>query len=213
MYIVISTGAPVFCSGNPLHPEHSNSPLTRVVPTVAVESLVPPHNSFKWPMTPAELTQHKKKETAEDCKARKTAEATTKSSKTKVANVLSEADSGLAGSQVTVSVGSTVINCIDGTVSLGTPILGPVSDSTGKVVAMLQLPDNLPPLPISADIPRGKTGRCSSIKKNLQPALEDREAEDYSGESEQGSNKEGGHPTEEKLPSDDEREEELIPNP
>ena len=43
-------------------------------------------------------------------------------------------------------------------------------------------------------------------------ALEDSEAEDYSSESEQGSDEEGGHPTEEKQPRDDEKEEELILN-
>ena len=43
--------------------------------------------------------------------------------------------------------------------------------------------------------------------------LEDNDVEDYLGESEQGSDEEGGHPTEEKLPSVDEREEEHIPNP
>ena len=42
--------------------------------------------------------------------------------------------------------------------------------------------------------------------------LEDSEAEDYLGESEQGLNEEDGQPTEEKLLSDVEREEELIPN-
>ena len=78
---------------------------------------------------------------------------------------------------------------------------------------MSQVPDNLPPLPISADILRGKGGRCSSIQKNLHSLLDDSETEDYSGESEQGSNKEGGLPIEEKTISDDEREEQIIPNP
>ena len=44
-------------------------------------------------------------------------------------------------------------------------------------------------------------------------ALKDK-SENYSGaESEQGSDEEGTHPKEERLPSDDEKEEELIPNP
>ena len=43
--------------------------------------------------------------------------------------------------------------------------------------------------------------------------LEDSRAEDYSGESDWGSDHGGDHPTEEKLPSDDEREEELITYP
>ena len=92
-------------------------------------------------------------------------------------------------------------------------MLVPVYDATGRVVATSQVQDYLSPLLISADIPRGKAGRFSGIWKNLQSALEDSEAEDYSGESEQGSNEEDGHPTDEKLPCNDEREEELIPNP
>ena len=47
-----------------------------------------------------------------------------------------------------------MINCVDGTVSSRTPILVPVYDLTGKVVAMSQVLDNLPPLPISEDILR-----------------------------------------------------------
>ena len=44
--------------------------------------------------------------------------------------------------------------------------------------------------------------------------LEDSKSENYSGtESEQGSDEEGTHPTEERLLSDDEIEEEFIPNP
>ena len=100
---------------------------------------------------------------------------------------------------MTVSKGCTVINCIDGTVSSGTPMLVPVYDATAKIVAMSEVPDNLPPLPISADIMRGKAGRCSSILKNLQSALEDSKTKDYLEESEQVSNEEGGHSTEEKL--------------
>ena len=106
-----------------------------------------------------------------------------------------------------------MINCVDGTVSSGPPMLIPVYNDTGRAVAMSQVPNNLPPLPVSADIPRGKAGRCSGIQKNLQAVLEDSEAEDYLGESEQGSDKEGGHPAEKKPPSDNEREEELIPYP
>ena len=106
-----------------------------------------------------------------------------------------------------------VINCTDGSVLLGTLILVPVYDPTGKIVAMSQVPDNPTLLPISVDIPREKEGRCFSIWKNLQVVLEDSKAEDYSWKTKQGSDHEGDHPTEEKPPSDDEREEELIPNP
>ena len=88
-----------------------------------------------------------------------------------------------------------------------------IYNSTGKRVDMSQVHDKLPPPPISVDIPRGKAGRWSGIWKNLKVVLEDSKAEDCSGESEQGSYDESGQPTEEKLPSDDAREEELIPNP
>ena len=139
-----------------------------------------------------------------------------KSTKTKAAKPLSEAGDGLTGSQVTLSIAygyTIIINCTDESVSLGTPMLVTVSNPTGKIVTMSQVPDNLPSLPISVDIPRGKADRCSDIWKNLQVVLEDSETEDYSGESEQGSDEEGGHPAEEVLPSDDRKEEELIPNP
>ena len=144
-----------------------NSPAAREVPTVAVESLISPLNYTKRPATPAKSTLHKKKEMAEDCRARKAAEGTSKASKTKVVKVLAEAGKGPSGSQVTVLAGSVMINCVDGTVSSGTPMLVLVYDTTGRVVAMLQVPENLPPLPVSADIPRGKAGRCLGIWKNL----------------------------------------------
>ena len=124
-------------------------------------------NATKRPTTPAKSTHHKKKETAEDHKARQAVEDTSKSSKTKAAKVLAEASKGLSGSQVTVSTGSTVVNCIDGIVSSGIPMLVPVYDGTGRVVAMSEVLDNFPPLPVSVDIQRGKAGRCSSIQKNL----------------------------------------------
>ena len=92
----------------------------------------------------------------EDCKAREAAEATLKSSKTMVEKVLLEAGKGLSGSYVTVSTGSTVINCIDGTMSSRALMLVPVYITTGRVVAMSHVPDNLPSLPVSADIPKGQ---------------------------------------------------------
>ena len=100
------------------------------------------------------------------------------------------------GSQVTASIGSTVIDCANGTVTLGTTNLVPVYNPTGNVVAMSRVPDNLPPPPISAVIPKGQAGRCSHIWKNLQSGLEDGEAEDYLEESEKGSDEEGGCNTE-----------------
>ena len=59
---------------------------------------------------------------------------------------------------MTILTGSTVINCVDGTLSSGTPMLVPVYDATGRVVAMSQVTDNFPPSPISADILRGRQG-------------------------------------------------------
>ena len=177
----------------------SNSPVTREASTVVIECLVSPLTATDLPTTQVKSTLHKKKERVEDCKTRKAIVATTNSAMTNTVKVLPKVGDRLTGICVTVSAGSTMINCIDGTVSLVTPILVPVYNSTGKVVAMLQVPDNLPTLSISADIPIWKTERCCSIWNNLQSALEDSEAEDYSEESEQGSDEEGGHPTEQKL--------------
>ena len=100
------------------------------------------------------------KETAEECKARKAAKAAMKSTKTKAVKPLPEADDRLTGSLVTISTGSMVINCTDGSISLGTPSLVPVYEPTGKIVIMSQVPENLPPLPVLADIPKEKAGRC-----------------------------------------------------
>ena len=59
-----------------------DSPTTRDVLAVAVESLVPPLNATERPATPAKFTHHEKKETVDDLKARKAAEGTSKSSET-----------------------------------------------------------------------------------------------------------------------------------
>ena len=56
-----------------------------------------------------------------------------------------EEGNGLTGSSITVSTGSMVINCTDGSVSPGTAMLIPVYDSTGKIVALSQVPEDLPP--------------------------------------------------------------------
>ena len=95
------------------------------------------------------------------------------SAKTKVAKPLSEAGDGPTGSQVTLSTGSKVINYTDESVSSGTLMLVPVYDYTGKTAAMSQVPENLPPLTVSADIPKRKVGRCSGVLENLQVVLED----------------------------------------
>ena len=76
----------------------SNSPVTREIPTVAAESLVSHLNATERTATPAKSFHHKKKETAEEHKDREADEATSKSSKTKAAKDLSEADQGLLGS-------------------------------------------------------------------------------------------------------------------
>ena len=73
----------------------SNSPATREITTVAVEKVVSPHNATEKPVAQAKSTDHKKKETAEDCKARRAAEGTSKSSKTKAVKTLAEAGEGL----------------------------------------------------------------------------------------------------------------------
>ena len=65
-----------------------NSPVSRDVPTVAVETLVSLLNVTERSTTPVKSTHHEKKETVEDCKARKAAEATSKSSKTKAMKLL-----------------------------------------------------------------------------------------------------------------------------
>ena len=76
--------------------------------------------------------------------------------------------------------------------SSDTPMLVPVYEPTGRIVAMSQVPKNLPLLPILADILKGKAGRCFSNWKNLQVALEPSEFEIYSWEeSKKGSNEEG----------------------
>ena len=140
----------------------------------------------------------------EDCKARKTAKATTKqSAKTKAAKPLPEAGASLTRSWIIVSTGSMVINCTDGLFSLGTSMLVLVYNSTEKIVAMAE---DQPPPPILVDIPREKTGRCCGVQKNIQAAPEDSESENYSGaESKQGSDEVGTHSTEERLLSDDEK--------
>ena len=56
-----------------------------------------------------------------------------------------------------------------------------VYDPAGRTVAMSQVLENLPPPPISVDIPKGEAGRYSSVQKNLQVALKDSKSEIYSG--------------------------------
>ena len=56
----------------------SNSPATRDVHTVAVESLISPLNATMRPATMAKSTCHKKKEAVEDHKTRKASEGTSK---------------------------------------------------------------------------------------------------------------------------------------
>ena len=61
-------------------------------------------------MTPVKLTHYKKKEIAEDCKAKKAAKVTTKQSvKTKAIKPLPEVGGRLTRNQLTVSTDLTVI--------------------------------------------------------------------------------------------------------
>ena len=79
-------------------------------------------------------------------------------------------------------------------------------------MSMSHVPENLPSPPILADILRGKAGKCSGIWRKQQAVPEDSEPKENLGEREQGSDEEGGYPAEGKPPTDDEREEEFIPN-
>ena len=91
-------------------------------------------------------------------------------------------------------------------------MLVPVNDAVGRIVAMLQMLENLPPPPVSADILRGMAGKCSGIRKYLQTALEDSEHEECLGKVSKGLMKRVVTP-EDKPPSDDDREEKPIPSP
>ena len=118
--------------------------------------------------------------------------------KTRAAKPLPEAVDRLPRSCVTVFTGSMVIDCNNWEVPLGLPVLVPVCDAKGDVVAMFQVPEDLLPLPISVDNQGGKLRRCTVAWKNLQMMLEISEAENYSGaDSEQVSDEEGSHPAEE----------------
>ena len=62
---------------------------------------------------------------------------------------------------------------------------------------MSQVPENLPPPPVSVDIPRGKSGNWPAVQKKLQVTLKDSESENYLGaKNTQGSDEEGSQPTE-----------------
>ena len=85
-----------------------------------------------------------------------------------------------------MSTGSTVIDYTNGAVSSGKPMLEPVHDTKGNIVAMPQVPGDLCLLPVSADVQRGMAVRCSMVQKSVQVVLKDSESEKYSGaESEQ----------------------------
>ena len=172
----------------------SKSPASKEVFTVAVEGLTSPIIATKWPMSPAKCTNHKKKESTENPKAQKGAKTTMKqSAKIKEVKSLPEA---LTGSRVTMSMDCTVIDFVIGVVSLGMLMLVLVHNTKENIVALSQMPEDLPPLPVSVDIPRAKTGRCTMVQKNLQVALKDGELVNCSGaDSKQGSDEEGSQPT------------------
>ena len=122
----------------------------------------------EWPTTPVKPTCYKKKETVKEHKASKAAETAMKhSANTKAVKPLLEAGVGLTRIWVTVSTVCAIIDYTNGAVSLDTPVVVLVHNTKGNIVAMSQLPEELSPLPISAGILRGKTGRCSVIHKNL----------------------------------------------
>ena len=91
--------------------------------------------------------------------------ATKQAAKTWTAKPLLEAAGGLLGNHVTESSSSTVINCINWVIFLGTLVLLLVYIAKGNVVAMFQVPGDLSPLPVSVDIPRGKSGRLHSSEE------------------------------------------------
>ena len=99
-------------------PIGSNSPASREASTVDVESLVFPLIATEQPMPPVKSTLHKEK-----FKARKATKAAMKQPAVmKAVNPLAKAADELTGSQVTVSTGSMVINCVYWLVISGTLI-------------------------------------------------------------------------------------------
>ena len=162
-----------------------------------MQSLASPLVATEQFTSPAKTTHHKK-ESAEDHKVWKATEAPRKTTaKPRAVKPLPEAVSRLARSQVTVSMGSMVTHCINGIVCLGSLVLMPVYDTIGNKVSMSDVLENLPPPPVSVDILRGKSRRCSVGWKNLQAVLEDTKSENYlEAVRKQGSNEEGSHPAE-----------------
>ena len=84
-------------------------------------------------------------------------------------------------------------------------------DVKGNIVAMSQVFENLPP-PLSQ-----WTSQRQSQVDTMYPRRTcnwQQQVRELCGveQSEKGSNEEGNHPTEERVTSDDERDEELIPN-
>ena len=80
---------------------------------------------------------------------------------------------------------------------------------------MSQIPENLPPPFISADIPKGKSARCNTTHKNIQAALKVRmpEGNYFGAKSEEGSDEKGSVPTKNWPPLEDEKDDkELIAN-
>ena len=108
-----------------------------------------------------------------------------------------EAMDGPARSQVMKSISSSVIGSWNEAVSSGTSMLIHMSDSNGNIIAMSQVPNNLPPTPISAEIPRENQDKCTTAHQNLQTFIKYNESErNLSGlESKQDFGKEGSHST------------------
>ena len=124
---------------------------------MVVKSLGSPLIATKSPTSPVKSTHHKKKESAEDFKGWKTTKAPTKqTAKTKAVKPLSGVVDRLTRNWVKISTSCMVIDCTNGTVSSGTPMLVLVYDMKIHEVAMSQVPEDLPQILISMDIPWGR---------------------------------------------------------
>ena len=66
-----------------------------------------------------------------------------------------------------------VIDCSDREASLGIPTLTTMYNATVNVIALSNMAENLPPSPLSADIPKGKSVKGNTSCKDIQTMLKD----------------------------------------
>ena len=93
----------------------SNSPASREMSTMAMESLISPLIATEQLISPAKTTCYERKENMEDCKVLTTIETIMKqAAKTRAGKSLPHAVDQLVRNQVTVPMGSTVIDCGNG---------------------------------------------------------------------------------------------------